>query len=46
MIDIVKKTYEEVPPQLEEIVFGFEQLSLTPATSPPLLALEWLIETN
>lgn len=36
MTDSPKKTRREVPPELEEIVSGFEQLSLTPTTNPPL----------
>jgi len=34
MTHTLKETREEVPPKLEEIVSGFEKLSLKPATSP------------
>ena len=37
MTDTPKENREEVPPKLEGIVSSFERLSLTPATSPPLL---------
>ena len=36
MTDTPKKSWVEVPPELEGIVSSFEQLFLTPATSPPL----------
>lgn len=35
MTDTPKGIQEEFPPKLEEIIYGFEQLSLTPTTSPP-----------
>ena len=46
MTDIQKETREEVPPKLEEIISGFERLSLTPAPRPSLVLAEKLIDTN
>ena len=46
MTDTPKKTREEVPPKLEEIVSSFERLSLTPTFIPPLAVLEQLIDTE
>lgn len=37
MNETPKEFEEELPPALEEIVSGFEQLSLTPAARPPSL---------
>ena len=35
-----KEIQEEVPPELAEIVSGFERLSITPAPRPPLVVSE------
>jgi len=34
--NIPKENQEEVPPELEEIIYGYEQLSLTLGTNPPV----------
>lgn len=35
MTETPKEILVELPPALEEIVYGFERLSLTPAPRPP-----------
>lgn len=40
MTKTLRELEEELPPMLEEIFSGFEQLSLTPTTKPPFVVSE------
>lgn len=46
MTEIEKEVEEELPPTLEEIIFGFERLSITPATKPPFVVSEQPTDTE
>lgn len=40
MVDTPVRIEEEIQPELEEIVSGFEHLSISPALRPPLVVSE------